>query len=74
MTAKYVDIYAEMVAAGVPVDNHESDLYALATPEALRIVKESGWNYTTFVSQVDGKMWLDIAFGFRPWWDKRAAK
>ncbi len=69
--AEYVDVYQILKDSGAELDSHESDLYVKATPEAVKIVKDSGWTYTTFTSQVDGLRWLDVAFAFRPFWDKK---
>ena len=67
MAGRFVDVYAELKAAGVPLDNHESDLYALATEEARRIVKGSGWyGVEVFRSQIDGQLWIEIPFAFYP--------
>ena len=68
-----INVYDELKAAGIPIDNHESDLYALYTPDSIRIVKESGHSWTVFVSQIDGKLWLDIPFAYSPFWDGRAS-
>ena len=66
-------IYEELVKAGVPIDSHEGDLYALKTPESEAIV--STWDYTPvvtiFKSQIDGKIWFDIPFGYKPFWDSK---
>jgi len=55
------------------MDKHESDLYALKTPESEAIIK--AWDYphsvSTFISQIDGGVWYDIPFAFKPWWDAR---
>lgn len=63
--------YNALTAAGVPIDHHESDLYCLATSEARQIVKLSGWSHTTFTSQIDGQIWLDIPFAYEPFWGAR---
>jgi len=67
-------IYAQMLAAGVPTDSHESDLYVKATPEALAIVRRYRWRnlVTSFTHAVDGTRWLEIPFAFDPWWENRA--
>ena len=64
------DLYAALVAAGVPTDSHESDLYCLSTPESRALVELSGKRFNRFTSQVDGKAWLDIPFAFTPFWDR----
>ena len=66
-------IYEELKGAGIQLDSHESDLYALKTAESERIVK--AWDYccnvTTFKSQIDGKIWYDIPFAYKPFWDSK---
>jgi hypothetical protein len=71
-----MSLYERLKAAGVPLDNHESDLYALATPEAVRILAtHPDTHHTrTFVSQLDGQLWLDIPFAYTPWWEARARR
>ncbi len=67
-------VYERLTAAGVPTDNHESDLYALATPVSRAIVAESGRSAATFRSAVDGKLWLDIPFAYDPFWESKAGR
>lgn len=69
-------IYHDLLDAGVPLDSHESDLYAKVTPVSRLIVRrhlDAGriGSAPTFVSQVDGALWYDLAFQFLPWWEKR---
>lgn len=67
-------LYAALKAAGVPLDSHESDLYAKVTPESSAIVnryrKEKHISVSTFKHQVTGDMWYDLPFQFDPFWDK----
>ena len=67
-------IYLDAVAAGIPVDHHESDLYMLATPESRALVAKHGLWATPFKSHVDGKAWLDVPFAYDPFWEARAAQ
>jgi hypothetical protein len=71
---KELTIYEALKAAGVPLDSHESDLYALVTPESTRIVEAYRFrsNVTTFVSQIDKKRWYDIPFAYLPFWEKKS--
>ena len=66
-------LYGDMLAAGVSLDNHESDLYAKITPESQAIVGAYKFksNVRTFRSQIDGTLWYDIPFAFLPWWERR---
>ncbi len=66
-------IYAQLVAAGVPVDNHYSDLYALVTDESAKIVRgySCASSVRRFRSNIDGKQWFDIPFAFDPYWEAK---
>ena len=66
-------IYKQLQAANVPLSSHESDLYAMVTPESAAIVKAYKFkgNVTTFQNNVDGKRWYDIPFAFEPYWEAR---
>ena len=71
-----MSIYTELLAAGIPLDHHESDLYALVDHESRRIVEafpfkgKTRKNITTFISQIDGKTWYEIPFSYDPFWGK----
>lgn len=73
-------LYAELIAAGVLVDNHESDLYCPDTPAVREILARypiSQANARGFSNQRPpnvGERWLDIPFAFLPWWEKRGCK
>ena len=68
-----MSIYQALKAAGVPTDNHESDLYAKATPVALQIARGYGYDARTFLSELDGQLWIEFPFRFDPFWADRAA-
>ena len=71
------NLYMELVAAGIPIANHESDLYFPITEESTRILAKyptSKANATMFTNQVEGGRWYDVPFAFTPWWDARASK
>lgn len=67
------NIYAALVAAGVSVQAHESDLYAEVTPVSRGILAtyKHRANVRTFVDAVTGRLTYDIPFAFRPYWDAR---
>jgi hypothetical protein len=70
-----MSLYTDLTAAGIPTDNHESDLYVLATPEARELVRKHGHGSpASFVSAIDGKLWFDLPFQFDPFWERRARK
>ena len=66
-------IYDDLLAAGVKLAHHESDLYAKVTPESEVIVENYEFrdNVTTFTSQVDGELWYDIPFAYDPYWKSK---
>ena len=67
-------IYLQLKEAGVQLDNHESDLYALVTDESKRILQSYKYKsqVTTFKSEIDKKLWFDIPFAFEPYWERKA--
>jgi hypothetical protein len=69
-----MSIYTEMVAAGVPIESHFSDMYAPINDITTGIVnryKCHGGNVETFISQLDDKLWYDVPFAYDPYWEKR---
>ena len=71
-----MDIFAKVIARKIEYSNHESDLYIPVTPETTDLVKSYPYmtNVTTFVSQIERKLYYDIPFAYKPWWDVRMAK
>lgn len=76
-------IYNDLKAAGIPLDNHESDLYAKVTPESREIVNAYYHRYYhrgdvrtvgTFKSEIDGDLWYELPFCYLPWWEAREAR
>ncbi len=66
-------VYEELKAAGVPLDHHESDLYAKKTPTSTSILSRPGTLkydpfYYEITSQLDGERWYDIPFAYDPFW------
>jgi hypothetical protein len=75
-----MSLYDELTAAGIPTDNHESDLYFPATDASRAILAkhpDKQGTAETFVNKAPphvGELWYDVPFAYTPWWDKRAAK
>jgi hypothetical protein len=86
-------LYAECVKRGIPMSNHESDLYIPVTAETRELIKHFDASpcheksddsrllclpgerqYSTFINQVEGGLWFDVAFAFLPWWEQRAKR
>jgi len=70
-------VHQAMLALGVPMANHESDLYVPALPRVWAVLKAFPTQYAnarTFINQADphkGQTWIDIPFAFEPWWEQR---
>lgn len=62
-------LYDALRDAGVPLDHHESDLYAKVTPDSTRLVKAFGTRPTIFTNAQDGTPWYDCPFAYQPYWD-----
>jgi hypothetical protein len=68
------EIYSKLKKANVPLDNHESDLYALVTPESEKIVAAYEFKSLVrkFKSPKDDKLWFEIPLAYQPFWDGKA--
>lgn len=66
-----MSLYTDLMDAKVTVDNHYSDLYALATPEAVATFRKWEQPLRFFRSQIDGQIWLEAPFMFEPYWDAK---
>lgn len=69
-----MNIYEELITAGINLDHHESDLYVIICEASSKIVAKYPHkdNVTRFKSAIDGKMWYDIPFAYKPFWTKKA--
>ncbi len=68
-------IYTEAKEAGLVVGNHYSDLYLKSTPEAWSIIRKHGCTTaTSFKSNINGEMCIDVPFAYDPYWDSKGVK
>jgi hypothetical protein len=70
-------LYSQIVAAGIPTDHHESDLYVLDTPAARRILAAHDQKWTRFrdtSGEKQGEDWLEVPFAYDPFWEEKAKK
>lgn len=65
------NLYEDLVALGATIENRYSDLYTPSTPEALALCKKHDACFSTFTSQIDGKLWIDAAFAYLPYWESK---
>ena len=71
-----LNIYEEMINAGVQIDHHESDLYVPVNDVTTAIIARYDYkdNVTKFRSSIEPHdMWYDIPFAYQPYWDKKRA-
>lgn len=69
-----LDLYSELVSAGVELDSHESDLYAPNVGTVRDIAAKLGVKGEPFICQLTGRPMLDFPFRFTPFWQRRLAK
>jgi len=71
-------LYRALVAAGIEIDHHESDLYFPATPEALAILakfpdkEESARRFQNEAPPHVGESWVDVPFAYLPYWEAKS--
>lgn len=67
-------LHAAIVAAGITTDHHESDLYFPVSPVAVTILDgypDHKAIAKRFVSNTDGKAWVDVPFAYEPFWQAK---
>lgn len=71
-----MDLKTQLLAAGLGLaetdfDTHQSDLYVRELPRVRKWLKDHYPHYcnvTSFVSQIDNKVWLDVPFANEDFW------
>lgn len=69
-------LYGDLLAAGVPMANHESDLYFKDTAESRAILARYPYSAkiaSRFQNQRNDEIWWQAPFAFLPWWQAREA-
>jgi hypothetical protein len=69
-------LYGDLRAAGVPIANHQSDLYFQDSANSRAILArwpDKAKLATRFENQQTGETWWDVPFAFLPWWEQREA-
>ena len=69
-------LYQRLTEAGCQTDSHYSDLYVRYDEKARAVIDEyrhenklTGWGLCSFfISQIDGKQWVDLPFFYEPYW------
>jgi hypothetical protein len=64
-------LYDDLVAAGLdpkPASGFGSDLHVPDSDEARRIFEKHGQRILLFVSNIDGKLWLEAPFQWTAFW------
>lgn len=66
-----ISLYQLLLDTGAQMDNHEGGLYVLVTPETSAVIRMSRHSVSTFISQIDGKLWFDLPFAYEPFWERK---
>lgn len=73
-------LFQTIKEAGIPFDNHESDLYVPDTPQVREILEQSCFSTLKpewFINQAPphkGETWVDIPFAYEPFWERKQQK
>lgn len=74
----HATLYDALIAAGIPVDSHESDLYFPVSERSTAILRRHPRSHRQaeqFVNQAPGRVgerWWEVPFAYVPWWEDRA--
>jgi hypothetical protein len=63
-------LYEACIELQLETDHYESDLYIKDSEQARTLLIEYNEPIKPFLSQADGLMWLDVAFGYLPFWEE----
>lgn len=66
-----MSLYTDLIDAGVPVSNWQSDLYCPVNNITRALIKKHGIKATVFKNRVEGGFWYDAPFCFDPYWERR---
>lgn len=67
-----MSLYTDLIAAGVPVSNWQSDLYFEDNETSRQIRKlHPSVRYSGFTNQITKTRWVEAPFQFDPFWEKR---
>lgn len=66
-----MSLYTDLIAAGQPVSNWQSDLYCPVNDVTRALIKKHGLKASAFNNRVEGGLWFDVPFQFDPFWESR---
>lgn len=66
-----MSLYTDLIDAGIPVSNWQSDLYCPVNETTTALIKKHGKKASKFRSAVDGELTYEVNFAFDPFWEKR---
>lgn len=71
-----MNIYDEAKKLGIEMGNWCSDLYLPVNEQTQKLVADYEFkkNVTTFISNIDKKLWYEIPFAFYPYSESRVGK
>ena len=69
-----ISLYDFLVACGVEIGNHESDLQFPINHQTARILSKYPQKASIaerFKNQIDGTFWFDVPFAYLPFWESK---
>lgn len=65
------NIFERVKERGIQYNNWQTDLYIPVNDETKALIEQYEFrrNITTFVSNIDHKLWYDIPFAYTPGWN-----
>lgn len=69
-----MSLYTDLIGAGQPVSNWQSDLYCPVNEVTRALLKQHDKKATAFKSKIDQKLWFEVPFAYDPYWEKRGMK
>jgi hypothetical protein len=64
-------LYTDLIEAGQPVSNWQSDLYCPVNSATRELLNKHQLKATVFKNRVEGGLWYDVPFQFDPFWERR---
>lgn len=68
-----MEFYDEVMKVAKPeeISHWVNDLQCKVTPQTTALVEDYAFAHliTQFKSPIDGEMWYEIPFAYKPWWD-----
>ena len=68
-----MELYDEVMEVANPeeISHWTNDLQCKVTPQITELINQYAYKHlvTTFKSVIDGCLWYEIPFAYKPWWE-----